>query len=46
MGKLNGGLRTLSMLSSLLAFVLSAAMGAVFVLVVNHTHHLFSGSGF
>jgi hypothetical protein len=46
MGKRNSGSRPLGMMSALLAFALSAAMGLAFVIVVNKTHDLFSGAAF
>jgi len=46
MGKLNSGPRPLGMMSALLAFVLSAAMGLAFVMVVFKTHDLFSSPAF
>jgi hypothetical protein len=46
MGKLNSGPRPLSLMSALLAFALSAAMGVAFVMVVNKTHDLFSNAAF
>ena len=46
MGKRNSGSRPLGLLSSLLAFALSAAMGVAFVMVVNKTHDLFSSATF
>lgn len=46
MGKLNSGSRPLGMMSALLAFALSAAMGVAFVVVVNKTHDLFSSPAF
>ena len=46
MGKLNSGSRPLGMMSSLLAFALSAVLGLAFVLVVNKTHDLFSSDAF
>jgi hypothetical protein len=46
MGKRNSGSRPLSLMSALLAFALSAAMGVAFVMVVNKTHDLFSSAAF
>ena len=46
MGKLSSGPRPLGLLSALLAFGLSAAMGVAFVIVVNKAHDLFSGAAF
>lgn len=43
MGKLSGS-RTFGMMSALLAFALSAALGLAFVMVVNKTHDLFAGA--
>ena len=46
MGKLGSGPRPLGLLSALLAFGLSAAMGVAFVIVVNKAHDLLSSDAF
>ena len=46
MGRLNSGSRPLGVMKALLAFVLSAAMGVAFVMLVNKTHYLFSRAAF
>ena len=46
MEKPASGPRPMGLLSALLAFALSAAMGVAFVMVVDKTHDLFSSAAF